>query len=467
MLTDLYQLTMLEGYFRCGIIESPSVFDLFYRRNPFDGGYSVFAGLPQMVDYLTSLRFEDEDLRYLRSLSLFSQEFLDFLKGLRFTGDVYAFPEGSIIFPEEPLVRIEAPLGQAQLVETAILNIINFQTLIATKAARICHAAGDRPVIEFGLRRAHGENGGLGASRASYIGGCIATSNVLAGKCFGIPVKGTHAHSWIMAFDDEYTAFKKYSEIYPDTSILLVDTYDSIKSGIPNAIKVALELQESGHRMAGIRLDSGDPVVLSRKARRMLNDAGLDYVKILLSNDLDEYRIEKLLGKGAPVDIFGVGTRLATGHGEAAFPGVYKMSALEKNGTSIPRLKLSDETLKGNLPGRKNILRYSDPDGMAMCDVICIEDSHQAVSACDETGTHYPLPQGWEGKKQLLPVIRNGMPGPVERNLTAIQESFRRNVAALADKYTRLKGPDEYPVILCRELYDLKREMVGRIRGNQ
>jgi len=464
LLTDLYQLTMLEGYYRGGLIESTAVFDLFYRGNPFGGGYAVYAGLARAVDYLLGLSFSDEDLRYLASLTLFSDGFLAYLKRLRFTGDVYSFREGSIIFPEEPLLRVEAPLGQAQLVETALLNIINFQTLIATKASRVCYAAAGRPVVEFGLRRAQGENGALSASRAAFIGGCESSSNVLAGKQYGIPVRGTHAHSWVMAFDDEYSSFKKYTEVYPDASILLVDTYDSLRSGIPNAIKAARELESKGHRLVGVRLDSGDPVPLSREARKMLDGAGLDYVKIVLSNDLDEYRIEELLKQGAAVDIFGVGTRLVAGHGESALPGVYKMCELEKNGSPSPRMKLSDESLKGNLPGKKDVLRYFGGDGSMVCDIICVRDTKESVEGCDAAGNPFPIPRECVGESQLGRVLSGGRAVEREDDVTVIQGRFRNNFALLPDRYKKLSGADEYPVLLCRELYNLKKDMVKELK---
>ena len=324
LLTDLYQLTMLAGYLEEGIVDTPAVFDLFFRHNPFHGGYAVFAGLDTALSYLEGLRFAEDELEYLQGLGLFRPEFIDFLRSFRFRGKVTAMPEGTVVFAKEPLLTVEAPLAQAQLVETALLNIINFQTLVATKGARIVHAAAGGTVLEFGLRRAQGPDGGVSEARAAYVGGVRSTSNVLAGKLFGIPVKGTHAHSWIMAFPDELTAFRKYAEVFPDTCILLVDTYDTLKSGIPNALIVARELREQGYELVGVRIDSGDLAYLSRETRRLFDEAGFPAVKIVASNELDEYVIESMRSEGGKVDIYGVGTRLATcaGEGGGALGGV-------------------------------------------------------------------------------------------------------------------------------------------------
>jgi nicotinate phosphoribosyltransferase len=307
--------------------ETPAVFDLFFRHNPFHGGYAVFAGLDTALGYLEDLRFTADELTYLSTLNLFRPQFLDYLRDFRFTGTVTAPPEGTVVFANEPLLTVEGTLAEAQFVETALLNIINFQTLVATKAARINHAAAGGAVIEFGLRRAQGPDGGLSEARAAYVGGVRATSNVLAGKTFGIPVKGTHAHSWIMAFPDELSSFRKYAEVFPDSCILLVDTYDTLKSGIPNALTVARELRARGHELAGVRIDSGDLAYLSRESRRLFDEAGFPGVKIVASNELDEQIIDSIRDEGGRVDVYGVGTKLATcmGEGGGALGGVYKL----------------------------------------------------------------------------------------------------------------------------------------------
>ena len=325
LLTDLYELTMLAGYLEEGMTETPAVFDLFFRHNPFNGGYAVFAGLDTALTYLENLQFTDDDLTYLKGLGLFKANYLDFLRAFRFHGKVTAPPEGTAVFANEPLLTVEGSLAEAQFVETALLNIINFQTLVATKAARINHAAAGGTVIEFGLRRAQGPDGGLSEARAAYVGGVRSTSNVLAGKVFAIPVKGTHAHSWIMAFPDELAAFSTYARVFPDSCVLLVDTYDTLKSGIPHAITVARELAARGKSLLGVRLDSGDLAYLSRESRRMLDEAGFPGVKIVASNELDEYVISSICDDGGKVDIYGVGTRLATcaGEGGGALGGVY------------------------------------------------------------------------------------------------------------------------------------------------
>ncbi|HXE97123.1 MAG TPA: nicotinate phosphoribosyltransferase, partial [Dongiaceae bacterium] len=312
LLTDLYELTMLAGYLEEGKTESRAVFDLYFRTNPFEGGYAVFAGLETALKFLEELCFSEEDLEYVAGLCLFKPRFIDFLREFRFRGRVTAPAEGSVVFANEPLLTVEGTLAEAQFVETALLNIINFQTLTATKAARVCHAAAGAEVVEFGLRRAQGPDGGLSASRAACVGGCRGTSNVMAGKLFGLPVRGTQAHSWVQAFPDELTAFRAYAGSFPDSTILLVDTYDTLKRGVPNAITVARELREHGHELGGIRIDSGDLAYLSREARRMLDEAGFSGVRIVVSNDLDEYVIESVRSEGGMADVYGVGTRLAT-----------------------------------------------------------------------------------------------------------------------------------------------------------
>lgn len=371
LLTDLYELTMLAGYLEQGMHERPAVFDLFFRHNPFQGGYAVFAGLETALCYLEELAFNDEELSYLDGLHMFRPEFLSYLKRFRFKGSVSAPAEGCAVFAREPLLTVEGGLAEAQFVETALLNIINFQTLVATKGARINLAAGGATVLEFGLRRAQGPDGGLSEARAAYIGGVRCTSNVLAGKTYGIPVRGTHAHSWIMAFPDELTAFRRYVESFPENCVLLIDTYDTLKSGLPNALVVAAELKACGHNLGGVRIDSGDLAYLSREVRAAFDAAGFPDVKIVASNELDEYVIESIRAEGGRVDIYGVGTRLATcaGEGGGALGGVYKLVRVGDE----PKLKLTSDISKATLPDRKRVLRAVAPDGSFIQDVIILD----------------------------------------------------------------------------------------------
>ncbi|HEY5973131.1 MAG TPA: nicotinate phosphoribosyltransferase, partial [Geobacteraceae bacterium] len=396
LLTDLYELTMLAGYLEEGIHETPAVFDLFFRQNPFNGGYAVFAGLGPALAFLESFRFQADELEYLHGLGLFRPAFLEFLREFRFRGRITAPPEGTVVFANEPLLTVEGSLAEAQFVETALLTMINFQTLVATKAARVCHAAGDGTVLEFGLRRAQGPDGGLSVARAACVGGVGSTSNVLAGMLYGLPVKGTHAHSWIMAFPDELTAFRKYAEVFPDSTILLVDTYDTLQSGLPNAITVARELRTRGHELVGIRIDSGDLAYLSREARRLLDEAGFPQARIVASNELDEQVIESIRSEGGRVDIYGVGTRLATcaGEGGGALGGVYKLVRIG----NTPRLKVTSDLAKATIPDRKRLWRASYPDGSFCQDVITLLDEPLAAgdTVYDPTAPlqHKLLPAG-------------------------------------------------------------------------
>ena len=360
MMTDLYQLTMMYGHFLNGTNEE-AVFDLFFRKPSGNSTYAVMAGLDQAIDYIKNIAFTEDDLAYLHSLHLFSDSFLDMLRNLTFTGDLYAIPEGTPVFPGEPLLRVKAPIIEAQLVETALLTIINHQTLIATKASRVCYAAGDQDnVTEFGLRRAQGPDAGIYGARAAVIGGCNGTSNVMTGQLFDIPVKGTHGHSWVMAFDSELEAFRAYARAYPDTCLLLVDTYDSLRQGVPNAITVFRELRAQGHEPMGIRLDSGDLAYISKKARTMLDEAGFEDAIIFASSDLDEETIYDLRNQGARIDMWGVGTKLITSENAPSLGGVYKLSALERDGQMMPRIKLSDNVAKITNPGYKKVLRIYD-----------------------------------------------------------------------------------------------------------
>ena len=377
LLTDLYELTMMQGYYEKQDNQMV-VFDVFYRNNPCTSGYAVAAGLDQVIQYIKELNFTYDDVDYLRSLHIFTEDFLQYLSGYHFTGSIYAIPEGSVVFPKEPLLKVIAPIMEAQLVETAILNIINHQSLIATKASRIVFAAGKGGVMEFGLRRAQGPDAGLFGSRAAMIAGCVGTSNVLCGQMFDVPVMGTHAHSWIMSFPDEYTAFKAYADLYPEGCILLVDTYDTLKSGVPNAIRVFNEMKAQGEmpKKYGIRLDSGDLAYLSKKARKMLDAAGFEDAAICASNDLDEYLIHDLMMQGAAIDSWGVGTHLITSKDCPSFGGVYKLAAIQgENGEFIPKIKLSENTEKITNPGNKTIFRiYEKENGKIKADLIAFAD---------------------------------------------------------------------------------------------
>ena len=371
MMTDLYQLTMMHGHFMRNAKEE-AVFDLFFREPTGNSSYAIVAGLEQAIEYIRDLKFTEEDIAYLDGLHLFSQEFLEYLKDFSFTGDLYAIPEGTPVFPGEPLIRVKAPIMQAQLVETALLTIVNHQTLIATKANRVCYAAGENgTVMEFGLRRAQGPDAGIYGARAAMIGGCVGTSNVLTGKMFDIPVLGTHGHSWVMSFDSELEAFRAYADTYPDACLLLVDTYDTIRQGIPNAITVFKELRAKGHEPLRIRIDSGDLAYLSKKARAMLDEAGFPNATITASSDLDEEVIFDLRAQGAKIDTWGVGTRLITSQNAPSLGGVYKLSALEKNGEMIPKIKLSENKGKITNPGYKKVLRiYDKAKHKALADLI-------------------------------------------------------------------------------------------------
>ncbi len=375
MMMDLYEMTMANGYFLEQNEMKRVAFDVFYRKNPDNGGFTIFAGLEQIIEYVENLHFDLDDIEYFRSMNLFSEDFLDYLSDFRFKGDIYAFQEGTIMYPNEPIITVIAPLIDAQLVETAILTQINHQSLIATKARRIVSASDGRAVSDFGARRAHNMDAAVYGARAAYIGGASSTSNVMAGKQFGIPVSGTMAHSWVMFYKDEYEAFKRYAENYPDASVLLVDTYDVIHSGIPNAIRVAKEvLEPMNKRLKGVRLDSGDLAYLSKKVRRMLDDAGLHDCKIFASNSLDEYTITSLLNQGSKIDGFGVGERLITAKSEPVFGAVYKISAVEEKGIFVPRIKVSETVEKITNPGLKKIYRVYCEKGNAVADLITMAD---------------------------------------------------------------------------------------------
>ncbi|MBT0662935.1 nicotinate phosphoribosyltransferase [Geobacter pelophilus] len=467
LITDLYELTMLAGYVDEGMADTPAVFDLFFRHNPFNGGYAIFAGLAPALSYLENLSFTSEELSYLNSLGLFKATFLEYLEEFRFRGKVTAVPEGTAVFGNEPLLTVEGTLAEAQFVETALLNIINFQTLVATKAARICHAAGNGTVIEFGLRRAQGPDGGLSAARAAAVGGIRSTSNVLAGMIHKLPVKGTHAHSWIMAFPDELTAFRKYAEVFPDSTILLVDTYDTLKSGIPNAITVAGELAERGHRLVGIRLDSGDLAYLSKEARRMFDAAGFPEVRIVASNELDEFVIDSIRDEGGRVDIYGVGTRLVTcdGDGGGALGGVYK---LVRSGDR-PRLKVTSDTAKATLPDRKRLLRALAPDGSFIQDVITL-DSESIVPGDTVFDPANPLQYKTIPVTAQLIDLRDvvmsdgkAVLGPSD-NLNVLADRTADQLQKLPQGTLRFMNPHRYKISISKGLLDLRQQLVKAIQ---
>ncbi|MBU3183775.1 nicotinate phosphoribosyltransferase [Clostridium estertheticum] len=375
MMMDLYEMTMANAYFARQNEMKRVVFDVFYRKNPDKGGFAIFAGLEQIIEYVENMHFDSDDIEYFRSVSLFSEDFLEYLRNFKFSGDIYAFEEGTIMYPNEPIITIIAPLIDAQLVETAILTQINHQSLIATKTRRIVSAAGGRAVSDFGARRAHNIDAAVYGARAAYIGGASSTSNIMAGKQFGIPVSGTMAHSWVMFYKDEYEAFKSYSENYPDAAVLLVDTYDVIHSGIPNAIRVAKEvLEPMGKRLKGVRLDSGDLAYLSKKVRAMLDEAGLQDCNILVSNSLDEYTITSILSQGGDIDGFGVGERLITAKSDPVFGAVYKIAAVEENETFVSRIKISETIEKITNPGLKKVYRVYCEEGNAIADLITKAD---------------------------------------------------------------------------------------------
>jgi nicotinate phosphoribosyltransferase len=470
LLTDFYQLTMMGGYLHRGKAEQRVVFDLFFRSVPSEGGYCIAAGLASALDYVTNLRFGRDDLEYLAAQRTFAPSFLEFLAQLRFTGDIDAVPEGTVVFPYEPLVRVAAPIAEAQLLETALLNQINFQTLIATKAARIALAAEGGAVLEFGLRRAQGSDGGLSASRAAYLGGANATSNVLAGQRYGIPVKGTMAHAWVMSFGSELEAFRAYAQAYPDGCLLLVDTYDTLGSGLPNAIRVGRELEAAGHRFGGIRLDSGDLAVLSQRSRQMLDDAGLAHASIVASGDLNEYLIRDLKAQGARIDVWGVGTSLATSFDCPALGGVYKLAAAEEDGQMRPRLKRSDNIAKLTDPGAKELYRIHGADGGWLGDLMALQGEAlpegRTLRTHHRTFAHMKRSFGppWSVQKLLRPVVRAGQIvdeaslGP--EALANGRQRAARQLAQMRPEFKRLTNPERYWLGLSDELWSLKTRML-------
>lgn len=460
--TDMYQLTMAQAYLRDGTAEAPAVFDYFFRRAPFGGGFAVFAGLDDLLEFLDGFRFSADDLAYLRSLGL-AQALLERLEAFRFRGTILSAREGEVVFPIEPVARVEAGLLEAQLIETALLNFLNFETLVATKAARLRLAAGHRLLSEFGLRRSHGL-GGIHASRAAVIGGCDTTSNVYAARRFGLSPAGTMAHSYIESHGDELTAFRSFAASHPEGCIFLVDTYDTLASGLPNAIRAAKEMEARGERLYAVRLDSGDLAYLAKQARRMLDEAGLGYVKIVASNLLDEFVIRSLLDQGAPVDLFGVGTRLATGAPDGALDGVYKLS--EAGGE--PRLKLSENLAKTTLPGRKKVIRCSDAEGFFRADAVVLEGEAEAARMVHpfEPAKSLRL-SDLRQEATLAKVMEDGRKLQAPVGVDEIAAYARERLARLPEEHKRFENPHVYKVGLSERLAALRDGLVRRHRKEE
>jgi nicotinate phosphoribosyltransferase len=474
--TDLYEVTMACGYFQAGVTDHEAVFHVTFRENPFAGQFTVACGLATAIDFLRAFHFTETEIDYLGSQRgndgkpLFDSRFLDYLRALQLTCDIDAIPEGTLVFPDEPLIRVVGPIAQCQLLETALLNIFNFPSLIATKAARVCLAAEHDPVIEFGLRRSQGVDGGLTAARAAYIGGCAGTSNLQAGQQFGIPVSGTQAHSWVMFFENEREAFKTYAEAMPNNCIFLVDTYDSI-DGIRHAIEVAAELRRQGHEMIGVRLDSGDGVALSIKARRMLDKAGLGNAKIVGSGDLDEYMIADLKQRGAKIDVWGVGTKLSTGQPDAALGVIYKLGAVRHPGGEWQyRIKLSEEQAKTSVPGSLQVRRFHQPDGKFIADAI-YETNHGASEPCEivdvETKGKTQIPANTRYADLLVPIFRGRKVVYEAPRIETSRDHLRKQLSCAPPEILQLNGPSTYKTGLERSLHELRLKLIEHAEQNR
>lgn len=474
LLTDLYEITMMQAYFKNNNKNKMAIFDVFYRKNPMDGGYAISAGLEQVIEYINNLHFTEDDINYLASLKIFEDDFLDYLKNFKFTGDIYAIPEGSVMFPREPMLKVIAPIMEAQFIETAILNILNHQGLIATKAARICYAAEGDGIMEFGLRRAQGPDAGIYGARAAVIGGCAGTSNVLTGQMFDVPVMGTHAHSWIMSFDDEYTAFYTYAKLYPMACTLLVDTYDTLNSGVPNAIKVFKQMKKEGIELKnyGIRLDSGDLAYLSKKARKMLDDAGFKDATITASNDLDEFLIASLKMQGAEITNWGVGTNLITSKDCPSFGGVYKLAAIMEDGENFtPKIKLSDNSEKITNPGNKKIYRiYEKENNKIKADLICLENEtfteNEDMHLFDphEPWKKTVLKAGTFTLKELLvKVFDKGQCVYHSDSVMKLRDFAISEMETLWEETKRFENPHQVYVDLSQKLYDIKISLLEKM----
>jgi len=467
MLTDFYELTMANGYIMTGHEDQIVYFDMFFRKIPDNGGFAVFAGLEQIISYIKSLRFEEGDIEYLRRQKIFDEKFLEYLKNFRFTCDIYSVPEGTPVFPNEPLITVKGPAVQAQFIETMILLTANHQSLIATKANRIVRAADGRPVMEFGSRRAQGYDGAVYGARAAYIGGCAGTACTIADRLFGVPALGTMAHSWVQLFDSELEAFRKYAQVYPDNCTLLVDTFSVLKSGVPNAITVFKELRAAGHEPCGIRIDSGDIAYLSKAARKMLDDAGFPDCRITASNSLDEYIIRDLIHQGAAIDSFGVGERLVTSKSEPVFGGVYKLVAAEKEGRIIPKIKLSENSAKITTPSYKELWRlFDNASGKAVADVITV-----AGEEIDNTNPYLIFHPDFTYKKKLvtdftpvklqIPVFINGECVYESPDVNTIRNYASEQIGKLWDEVLRFENPQEYFVDLSEDLWNIKHELLN------
>lgn len=471
MVMDFYELTMSNGYFKEHDRDSRVAFDVFYRKNPDGGGYSIFAGLEQIIEYIRDLHFSKDDIEYLRAQGIFEEGFLDYLKNFHFSGDVYAFPEGTIMYPNEPVLTIVAPLIDAQLVETAILLQVNHQSLVATKASRIVRSAQGRAVSDFGARRAHNMDAAVYGARAAYIGGVNGTATVLSGQAFGIPVGGTMAHSWVMYYEDEYTAFKKYVETYPDATTLLIDTYDVLKSGVPNAIRVAKEvLEPMGKRLKGVRIDSGDLAYLSKKTRKMLDEAGLQDCQIVASNSLDEYTIMSLIDQGGCIDSFGVGERLITSKSEPVFGAVYKISAVEKDGVFQPRIKVSENVEKITNPGLKKVYRVYDENGQAVADLISKYDETVDMG---ESFRYVDPVAPWRQRtfdhctcKELqVPIFKDGKLVYKMPSLEEIKAFVKKQLQTeVWSEEQRFENPHRHYLDMTPSYYDMKMELLYQIQ---
>lgn len=466
-MTDFYQLTMSNGYFLKGDKDKKMVFDAFFRDNPSNGGYTIVCGIDQAIDYIESLHFTEEDIEYLASLKLFDEGFLKYLENFKFTGEIYAVEEGTLMFPNEPILRVKANAIEAQIVETALLNMVNFQSLIATKSSRICQAAKGDAVMEFGLRRAQGSAAGIYGARAAYIGGCVGTSNVLAGKMFDIPVMGTHSHSWVQKFDSELEAFETYSSIYPENTMLLIDTYNTLKSGLPNAIKVFNQLREKGYKPSGVRLDSGDMEYLSKMVRTTLDEAGFPDVSIVASNDLDEYKIMDLKQQNAKINVWGVGTRLITSNDYPSLGGVYKLSGIEDDGKIVPKIKISESPEKINNPGYKQVLRiYDNTTGIMEADLITLD--HEIIDTSQPLTIFHPI-YTWKKhtftnysvEKLLKPLFIDGKLVREKKSTKEYKAYVDEQKTKLWQQYKRLTNPEIYKVDLSEELWTLKNDMIS------
>ncbi len=472
MMMDLYEMTMANGYFAHHDTQPRVIFDIFYRKNPDGGGFAIFAGLEQMLEYIENMHFTAEDIEYFDSLKLFSQDFLDYLKDFHFSGDVYAFPEGTIMYPNEPCVTVVAPLIDAQLVETALLALVNHQSLIATKTSRIVRAAEGRAVSDFGARRAHNMDAAVYGARAAYIAGAVGTATVLAGQKFDIPVSGTMAHSWVMFYRDEFEAFKKYAEVYPDSTVLLVDTYDVIHSGIPAAIRVAHEvLEPMGKRLKGIRIDSGDLAYLSKRVRKMLDDAGLEDCKIVVSNSLDEYTITSILKQGGRIDSFGVGERLITAKSDPVFGAVYKIAAVEKDGAYEPRIKVSETVEKITNPGFKRVYRIYGEEGYAVADLLTGFDEEVDMS---QPYRYVDPEKPWKNRffehctvKELQQlVIKEGKRTQPAKSLEEIRSYVADQLAnEIWEEEQRFENPHKHYLDMSPDYYDMKMSLLHNLRG--